>query len=361
MIRGRLRPGFSEMQSTPAAATYRPPRRMTRRIGRFVYLVLVLGFAFYLLTTLVGNLLVLNADGLVTSDRFVVGAAYTARVEETHVAPGDTVSAGDVIARLESTDVLSTIAQLSQNAALMEARRNAMAKRRTVVKALIPVARRRLKAAKDGEGRLSHDPGGDVTSQAYRSSVLIEAFEAERELVTLESEALSVEAELASLDASLSEVQSAINKTQQSYADGIVAAPVDGTVGATVASPGRVLTAGEPVMELLTGSQYVLAYLPSGRLYEVFPGDLVVLTDGVRTLDARVERLDAVADNLPDDFRTTFGAHERQQVMRVVSQDALPFPYLTRVSVVAPWSLTHFTSWIKGVAANLSSREGNAS
>lgn len=365
MIRSRLHPAFAgSPQPSPATvpqARFGPPRQRVRRLGRFVYLALVIGFALYIISTLTGHLVVLNASGLVTSDRFVVGAAYTARVVETNVAPGGAVNEGEVIARLESTEVLSTMAQLAQNNALIEGRRQAVIKRQQVVEALIPVARRRLDTAQNGEVRLARDTTGETVSQTYRSTVLTEAFEAERDLATLESEAASMQTELATIDANLAEVQSAIEKTRQSYADGVVTAPVNGTVSATVASPGQVLRAGEPVMELMNGNQFVLAYLANGRLYDVLPGERVVMTDGVRTVSGRVERVDVVADNLPSDFRTTFGLHERQQVMRVVSDEELPFPYLSRVSVVSPWSLTHLLSRIKGGVAWMANGEAHGS
>ena len=62
-----------------------------------------------------------------------------------------------------------------------------------------------------------------------------------------------------------------------------------------------------------------------------------------------MERIDIVADSLPVEFRTAFGAYERQQVMRVTMDAEMPFPYLSRVSVVSPWSPTHVVSWMKSV------------
>jgi multidrug resistance efflux pump len=332
---------------------YKSQGRRTRRVGRTLYLLFVLGFAIYLLSALTGHLLVLNASGLVTSDRFVIGAAYTARVVETRVAPGDKVRAGQVIARLESTEVLTSLAQLAQNMGLVEERRQSILNRRDVIAALMPVAERRLTTAKQGEMKLERDPDGLVTPQRYRSEVRQEAFEAERDLLTLRTEARSITSELVVVDVNIAEIRSAVDKMRQAYADGVVVATVDGTVSTTVASPGQVLNAGEPVLELLSGPTYVLAYLSNGRLYDVMPGENVVLTNGVRTIDARVERVDAVADNLPAEFRTTFGLQERQQIMRVSSQDEIPFPYLSRIRVISPWSLTYFLSQVKGTFADL--------
>jgi multidrug resistance efflux pump len=336
--------------------TFRAPRQRTRRLGRLIYLSLVLAFAWYVTSTLIGQLVILDASGLVTSNRFVVGAAYTARVVNANVAPGQKVRPGDVIATLESSDVLTSIAQLAQNIAVIEARQQAIVKQRRVVENLIPVAERRLQTAQEGETKLSHDPTGGYTSQVYKVSVLTEAYDAERDLATLRTDADSAGTELSTVDTNLDEIRAAMDKMRQSYADGVVKAPVDGTVSAAVAAPGQVLTAGQPVMEILTGSPYVLAYLPNGRLYDVSPGERVVLTDGVHTVDAHVERIDMVADNLPSEFRTTFGIHERQQVMRVVPDEPMPFPYLSRVSVISPWSLAHMLASLKGFAADFANR-----
>lgn len=361
-----IRSNFRKTVTTPSSTVRVPPQRQKRHarsVGRFVYLVLVLAFGTYLLGRLMGHLVVLNAVGLVASDRFVVGAAYTARVVDVHVNPGDTVRAGQVMARLESPDVLATLAQLVQNLALIEAQHESLIKRQRVIESIIPVAKRRLAVARDGEKRLGHDAGRGMATQMYRSTILTEAFEAERDLATLQSELTSSELELKRISANLNDVRSAIEATKTSYAHGIITATVDGTVSATVASPGQVLTAGEPVMELLNGTPYVLAYLANGRLYNVKQGDRVILTDGVRTTSGHVNRLDMVTDNLPIDFRTAFGAPERRQVMRVEVDGSMPFPYLSRVTVVSPWSFGHvfatikeqlsaFMGWAKDEAAN---------
>lgn len=343
MIRSSIR----VPSAAPAAPAAYPRSDGARSIGRVVYLLLVIGFAVYLLGRLVGHLVVLNATGLVTSDRFIVGAAYTARVAEVHVEPGDTVEAGQVIARLESTEVLASLAQLAQNMALIEAQREAILKRQRVVESVLPVARRRLAVARDGEARLARYADKGVAPQTFRSAVLSEAFEAERDLATLQTELSSSKVELERINGNLDEVRSAMEATRRAYAQGVVTASVAGTVSAAVALRGQVLTAGEPVMEVLNGPPYVLAYLASGRLYNVSPGDRVVLTDGVRTIGAHVARIDIVADNLPSEFRTAFGTAERRQVMRVVADDPMPFPYLSRVTVVSPWSLSLAFAWVK--------------
>lgn len=350
MIRSPFR--IPPAETAPSPAPPQRPAQRVRSIGRLIYLLLVVSFAIYLIGRLTGHLLVLNATGLVTSDRFVVGAAYTARVAEVHVHSGDKVQAGQVIARLESTEVLASLAQLAQNIALIEAQREALFKRQRVVEAVIPVAQRRLAVAREGEKRLARDTGNGAVTQNYRSTILTEAFEAERDLATLQSELASSDLELTRISSNLAEVQAAIEATRQSYAEGIVTAPLDGTVSAAVASPGQVLTAGEPVMELLAGERYVLAYLANGRLFRISPDDRVVLTDGGRTSAAHVQRIDSVADNLPPEFRTAFGAYERRQVVRVASDSEMPFPYLSRVRVISPWSFSHILAWSKAALSD---------
>ncbi|WP_188052340.1 HlyD family secretion protein [Aureimonas fodinaquatilis] len=349
MIRNRIRTTNGSSLAVEQAGRHERPLQRKRKLGRIVYLLLVIGFLAYLVVTLTGHLFILKASGIVTSDRFVVGAAYTARVLETDVAPGSPVREGDVIARLESTEVLTSLAQLAQNTALIEERRQAAINRQKVVESLIPIAERRFEAAQNGVTRLDRSTSGNAISQTYISSVLSEAFAAERDLMTLRTEAGSVLEQLAVINDHLAEVTTAMSNTKSAYADGVVRAPHDGTVSAHVASPGQVLTVGEPVLELLNGETFVLAYLSRGRVYDVVPGNHVIITDGVRTVDGVVDRVDVVADSLPPEFRTTFGIQERQQIMRVKPNEPLSFPYLSRVTVASPWSLTHLSARLFGL------------
>src|SRR5687768_12938824 len=75
--------------------------RTTRRFGRVIYLGIVLALFLYLASIFVGPLLFLRADGMVTSDRFVVGAAYTARVIRVDIKPGDRVIKGQPLLALD--------------------------------------------------------------------------------------------------------------------------------------------------------------------------------------------------------------------------------------------------------------------
>lgn len=321
-------------------------RKATRQFGRLVYLVL--GLFTYLTWIFIGPVLFLRSDGIVTSDRFVVGAAYTASVIEVDVRPGDTVREGQRLLTLESLEVLRSLADLTQNVATLRTREQQLEGRRRTAETLLPIAGKRLRQAQEATKAVTRADAQGAATFTFQAQVTREAFEAEREKVSLETEMETLESELRGVRHSIEELRGVLDRTRRSYSDGEVTALGSGTVGPKVPSPGQVVQTGDALLEVMTGAPYVLSYLPAGRLYEVAAGDEVVVTDGVRIAKGRIERIDAVADNLPPEFRTAFGYLERQQVMRIALLEGTSFPYLSRVEVVSPWGLSHLFALVKG-------------
>lgn len=324
-----------------------PERRASRRLGRLIYLVLLLGFLAYVAWAFVGPVLFLRADGIVASDRFVAGVSYTAKVTSVDVEPGDRVAAGQLLLTLESTDVLNTIAQLTQGLASLQAHEQELNGRLRKAELLLPVAEKRLAEATEASRVVDRADTAGMASSVFRSAVTREAYDAESEKATLIAEIDAVQGELRGLTSSIEELADALARTRASYSGGSVQALQNGIVGPKIPFPGQVVRAGDGLLEVMTGHRYVLAYLPSGRLYAVAPGEEVVVTDGVTVGKGTVERVDIVTDDLPLEFRTAFGYFERRQVMRIAIPPELSFPYLSRVEVASPWGPSHLMAVIR--------------
>jgi multidrug resistance efflux pump len=328
-------------------------RGVTRRFGRAVYLILTVFFFMYLASTFAGPILSLQSDGIVTSDRFIVGAAYTAEIVAVDVRQGQNVVKGQRLLTLESFDIINSIAQLIQNLASLRAREQQLVGRMETAGTLLPIAAKRLQEATDTSRAVDRADASGAATFTFRSAVMREAYEAEREKASLSAEIDAVQNELRGIRNSISELESVLNRTRQSYSDGHVAARSSGIVGTKVPFPGQVVRAGDALLEVMTGSSYVLSYLPSGRLYEVAPGERVIITDGVRIVEGRIERIDAVADDLPPEFRSAFGKLERRQVMRISIREHPAFPYLSLVRAVRPWGTSHLFALLKNYLSSV--------
>ncbi len=332
MIRGRFK------TRGDADAMVRPPRRGRRRAGRAVYFLLLAGFVLYLVDVLVGSFFFLRAPGLLMTDRFVIAASYTARVINIQVHAGEVVARGDVIGRLDSSEMLSTISGLVAQQASLSARQDELTARVRTISALLPVARDRLAAAETNAVAVATATSKGFASKTFQGEIIRELYDARREKVSMEAEAGSIQDQIDGLRRSLTEIDRALEQSRQAYADGAIISDVDGVIGARVPNPGSVYRAGDPLLDILNGAPYVLAYLPTERLFGVSRGQRVVVTDGTKSVGGVIERIDTVADYLPPEFQSTFQPNEKQQVARVLLDGANPFPMLSKVYVTSSWS-----------------------
>ena len=81
MIRRLRRPA-------PADTLHSDPRATRGRIGRWVYLALIVAFFAWLADLFMGSLVRLRADGLVVADHVSVAVPFPAQILETAVAAG---------------------------------------------------------------------------------------------------------------------------------------------------------------------------------------------------------------------------------------------------------------------------------
>jgi multidrug resistance efflux pump len=323
------------------------PRSGRRRIGRAVYVLLLTSFVLYLVNMLFGSFLFLRAPGLLMTDRFVIAASYTARVIAMQVRPGDAVAKGDVIGRLDSSEMLSAISGLVAQQASLSARQDELMARARTIEALLPVARDRLAAAETNATAVAAATSNGFASKTFQGEIIRELYEARREKVSMEAEAGTIRDQIDGLKRSLAQIDRALEQSRQAYSDGAIISLVNGVIGARVPNSGAVYRAGDPLLDILNGAPYVLAYLPTERFFGVSRGQRVVVTDGAKSVGGVIERLETVADYLPPEFQSAFQPNEKQQIARVVLDGANPFPMLSKVYVTTSWSPAHAAAFLK--------------
>ncbi|SFC85655.1 Multidrug resistance efflux pump [Bosea sp. CRIB-10] len=320
---------------------------------RIIYLGLVVGLAFYLSVIVVGPFVTLQSGGIVTTERFTVASAYASRVARVHVAPGDEVRAGAPLLNVESPEVLDTAAKLSAQKSSLDDRLLQTKARLTTVARLLPIARERKARARSTAAQIGGLETKGLIPLSTRTQTIRELYEAEREEATLEGEVAALEDQLRGLREPLARIEAALEQLHRAYADGLIRSPVAGIVSAKVSSPGFVARSGDAMLEILHGAPFVLAYLPTGRLYDVAPDMPVVVTDGVNTARGRIERIENVADTLPPEFQNAFKPSERQQVMRIAYAGPETFPVSTKVTVLSPGSAGELPTRMKHALASL--------
>lgn len=312
----------------------RPRKR--GRFGRFVYLGLLLALALALFDLFAGDLVYLRGEGMVARDISVVAPEYAGSVLSIDVASGGKVQAGQPLAVIRSHRMLKDIAELSAQVAASERQLSELRIQRHKLRELIPAARKRVEATNADRTAMTRLRQSGHTTVNRAATAESNAFKALEDLKALESEAALVESEYLRLEETAERSRQALNDIETLYDDGIVRAPRDGLVGDVLVAPGEGIKEGQRVVEIFHGEPYVLAYLPLGTLYDVSPGDRVVVRYGFQTLSGTLETLQPLAFRVPEEFQRQFQTVERKQLVRIRLDEGVTPPLFAEIEVTWP-------------------------
>lgn len=288
-----------------------------KNTARRIYLGTVAAAAAFLVLQLLGPLVFLEADGLVTKERTTVAPDFNARILKVHVRPGDIVKVGDPLITLSSSETLDRIADLTSKMGSIASREAQLSGRQKQASTLLPVAEDRKRRAQANYRVLQDLAKRQLTVPARVLEATRELFESEREEAQLRGEGGTIEQELSVTSSTRKDLGRAIEDLRKSYNNGVILATTSGQIGPKVVNPGTILKLGETALDIYSGESYVVAYLPPGRIYSVEGGDSVVVTDGTLRASGRILRIEAMSDVLPPEFQNVFSSRERQQIARV--------------------------------------------
>lgn len=309
-------------------------RKANYQVARFIYLGLLFIFTLSVGNYLVGDMLFFEADGLIVRNQTKVASTYIARVGDITVEPGQQVEKGEMLFRIQSTDMLDRLADLSSQRALLAARLSEFNQRTAIVEQLMPLAMRRKQLADELMQKFD-----DMAERGFLRSVthdvaLRAGFEASEALVKLELQKESVISEKGTLLKAIEENDKAIDELKVRYNQAGVRAPISGTTGPGVPSEGEVFRAGDQILSIYSGKPYVLTYLPNRYLFNLETGTRVRITNGRNESTGTIEQILAVTDELPKEFQNTFKPRSRSQLARIIIDDPDAFPLQEKVTIM---------------------------
>jgi multidrug efflux pump subunit AcrA (membrane-fusion protein) len=345
---------INSLRSRPRPDNLKNQPRMSQSLARRIYLGVLLMGAGWIVLQIVGPLIFLDADGMIMQDHKVVGANYIAQVLSITARSGDHVAVGQSIGMLVSTQMLDVISDLTSREAQATSRREQIDARLIAIKATLPAADQRKTEAEAALTAVETAARRGLTTITRRAELSLARYEAARESAGLRAEATSLASERSALEGNLNRIASALNEARATYRDGAIFSPVEGTIGPKVAAPGTVLRPGEAVALVYYGAPYVVAYLPTNRLYPAKPGDRVIVNDGAVRKMGRIEHIEGLADALPAEFQSNFRSLERRQVVRVaLDEGAATFPLLAKISVSDLYAPANLASQLREMVATI--------
>jgi multidrug resistance efflux pump len=310
-------------------------RKVANPIGRAIYLGILAVFAVAVLNFTFGDLLFLRADGLVLKDQTVVATTFVARIQDVGIREGQQVEKGQVIMRLQSTEMLERLADLSARRARLVADTVEFRIRAETVAELLPLARKREGEATRVVGKFDELALAGLTTASSYDTALSANFSAQGERIKLATQLKTLEKEVATLHEARDLAESTLADLRAHYADGVIVAPVTGSIGVSVPSPGNVYRTGEPMLTIYSGSPYVLAYLPHRYMFPIKVGDKVNVYDGQSSTTGEIAEILPMTAALATEFQNTFKPRERSQLAKIRLAEGAPFPLLQKVSITA--------------------------
>ncbi len=315
--------------------------RASQSLARRLYILSLGAGVTWVLYLLFGSLVLMDASGLVVQEREIVTEPFDAQVVSFTARPGEKVAAGQQLGSVVSTQMLDLIPGLITRKAQLEARQNQIVTRLAAISSTLPAAERRSGLARAAQDAIAKAVTAGYSTLVRQAEASRDAFDAVREVEALRTEQNALEGEGASAKLTLVDLADTLARAQATYRNGVVTSSVDGTLGAKVAVPGAVLSHGEVMAEVYHGAKYVLAYLPTNRMYGVKAGEKVLVTDGVNHENGRIERVETITDRTPPEFQSSLHGVDRDQVVRVEFNEPTEFPLLSKIRITGPYSLSN--------------------
>lgn len=260
---------------------------------------------------------VITASGHVEATEVRVSAKVAGNVENIAVQEGDTVAAGQEIARLDTTDV-----RLALNAALAE-RSQADAERRLRVagsrkediaeaEAQVQRAQADLRGAQEDLQRmemlLASGSGTDKARDDARTrrDVAAATVEAAQERLR-KLQAGSRPEEIDSAAARVAAADARIEQLKQQIADAVVKSPVDGVVTEKLVEKGELMTRGTGLVVISEIARpWLTVYVPEPDLGRVRLGqEAEVVTDAGQKRTGRVTYVSSQSEFTPKNVQTS--------------------------------------------------------
>ncbi len=321
---------------------------------------MLLALLLWVADAFVGHLVYFRAQGLVVSDAAELASEYTATVDSVSVDRGQRVEKGEEVARLRSQAVSERIARIAADIVAAQGRLSEVVADREARERLLVEARDRLARTRAMREQYEGAAERNLLTGAERLDIGERYYSSLREVETLQGTIQGLKAEAEALRTRLRSAEQALADLRAGFDDGALRAPWSGLVIDIAVVEGSVVTPGEPIVRVAEEDGYVLAYRPTGTLYDIAVGERVTVSTGVSYYAARIAEILPLTAELPPAFQQSFKPTRRQQVMRIVFTDERP-PLFASVSVSRPgwWVLNRIRSgavdlanWLEGLVGD---------
>lgn len=250
----------------------------------------------------VGNEVVASSNGRIEAQSVDVAAKYAGRLTEVVAREGQTVGAGDVLARQDDRNIQARL--LAAQASVLQGKAS-----RQQAEAAVSQAESALTLARSTYKRIE-----GLTSEGHVSQAELD--DATNTLKSAEASLAQAKAQVANGDALIAAANANVEQIKVELDDLTIRSPIRGRVEYRLHEPGEVVSAGAPVVTLLDLTDvYMNLYLPADvvGLLSVNDDARVVLDPVPRyVIPARITFIESQAQFTPKSVETQ---QERSQLV----------------------------------------------
>jgi HlyD family secretion protein len=281
---------------------------MRRAAIRWTYLLGLLSFLAWLGNSFAGGYIYPRGEGMVIGEPAVVAAEFTATIREVLAKEGQVVSKGEVVLNITSQYMAESRARLTAESVQRSAKLAEMQIRNEIINATLASAETREEAASQGQDRLDSLYQKGYLPAITRTVAAEQAYRGKQDAESLRAEQRALSAQIRQLSAASEQANLALSDSLRLFNTGQMCAPIKGTISVVLVSPGAVIRAGDPMLEIVGEHRFVIAWFPVGRLfasqgYDLAVGRSVSVDPGNGSMPGRISKISTVAGALPREFQ----------------------------------------------------------
>lgn len=218
-------------------------------------------------------------DAYVASDNISVSSKIMGRISHLYVQEGDSVKQGQLLAELDSADLLAQKKQIVAGKSQAEANKSQTEAKFTFDQKSIKVAQIAFEKSKeDFERAKTQYNGGVATKEQYdHSKKALETSQAQYEAATAQlqvskSQIKTAEASIVSVDAQIGVISTQLNNTK-------LYAPADGVIAKRWLLPGDIAQPGQSIYTVNNNNKFwILVYLEETKMEKLHLGQNAIFT-----------------------------------------------------------------------------------
>jgi HlyD family secretion protein len=271
-----------------------------------------------------------SGNGRIEATEIDIASKTAGRVQEILVREGDFVTTGQVLARIDTTQLEAQLrqakAQLRRASIGVDTAKSVVVQREAEKKSSVAVIAQRNAELDTAERKFQRSSQlirtNAVPQQTYdddraaAEGATAAVAAAEAQLAASEAAITSAQAQVVDAEAAVDAAKASIDSIEADINDSILRAPRDGRVQFRVAQPGEVLAAGGRVLNMVDlGDVYMTFFLPTAQAGRVAIGaDVRIILDAAPqwVIPAKASFVANVAQFTPKTVETE---EERQKLM----------------------------------------------